>query len=64
MATTCTRYVTRAISARAAHGYSEAELKRFCGHLSLRSLEVYIAHNREAAKRKARSWERYDHSVS
>jgi integrase len=53
-----------AISARAAHGYSEVELKRFSGHLSLRSLEVYIAHNREAAKRKARSWERYDHSVS
>ena len=32
-----------AISARAAHGYSEVELKRFSGHLSLRSLEVYIA---------------------
>ena len=53
-----------AISARAAHGYSEVELKRFSGHLSLRSLEVYIAHNREAAKRKARSWERHDRSVS
>ena len=49
-----------AISVRAAHGYSEVELKRFSGHLSLRSLEVYIAHNREAAKRKARSWERHD----
>jgi integrase len=49
-----------AISARAAHGYSEVELKRFSGHSSLRSLEGYIAHNREAAKRKARSWERYD----
>jgi len=24
----------------------------------LRSLEVYIAHNRESAKRKAREWER------
>jgi integrase len=47
-----------AISERAAHGYSEVELKRFSGHLSLRSLEVYIAHNREAAKRKARTWER------
>jgi DHA2 family multidrug resistance protein-like MFS transporter len=30
------------------------------GLLSLRSLEVYIAHNREAAKRKARAWERSD----
>jgi integrase len=49
-----------AISARAAHGYNEIELKRFSGHLSLRSLEVYIAHNREAAKRKARAWERRD----
>jgi len=49
-----------AISARAAHGYSEVELKRFSGHLSLRSLEVYIAQNREAAKRKARIWERHD----
>jgi integrase/recombinase XerD len=49
-----------AISARAAHGYSEVELKRFGGHSSLRSLEGYIAHNREAAKRKARSWERHD----
>jgi integrase/recombinase XerC/integrase/recombinase XerD len=49
-----------AISARAAHGYSEVELKRFSGHSSLRSLEGYIAHNREAAKRKARSWERHD----
>jgi integrase len=47
-----------AISARAANGYSEVELKRFSGHQSLRSLEVYIAHNREAAKRKARAWER------
>jgi integrase len=51
-----------AISARAARGYSEVELKRFSGHLSLRSLEVYIVHNREAAKRKARSWER--HTIS
>jgi transposase len=41
------------------NGYSEIELKRFSGHLSLRSLEVYIAHNREAAKRKARAWERH-----
>jgi hypothetical protein len=41
-------------------GYSEVELKRFSGHLSIRSLEVYIAHNREAAKRKARAWERHD----
>ena len=47
-----------AISARAAQGYNEIELKRFSGHQSLRSLEVYVAHNREAAKRKARSWER------
>jgi integrase len=49
-----------AISLRAAHGYTEVELKRFSGHQSLRSLEVYIAHNREAAKRKARAWERRD----
>jgi hypothetical protein len=49
-----------AISARAAHGYNEIELKRFSGHLPLRSLEVYIAHNREAAKSKARAWERRD----
>jgi len=47
-----------AISARAARGYTEVELKRFSGHSSLRSLEVYIAHNRESAKRKAREWER------
>ena len=47
-----------AISARAANGYTEVDLKRFSGHTSLRSLEVYIAHNREAAKRKAREWER------
>src|SRR5215469_7504659 len=49
-----------AISARAAHGYTEVELKRFSGHLSLRSLEGYIAANREAAKRKAGEWERFD----
>jgi len=47
-----------AISARAARGYTEVELKRYSGDSSLRSLEVYIAHNREAAKRKAREWER------
>jgi len=47
-----------AISARAAKGYTEVELKRFSGHSSLRSLEVYIVHNRESAKRKAREWER------
>jgi len=47
-----------AISARAAHDYTEADLKRFSGHTSLRSLERYIADNREAAKRKAREWER------
>ena len=47
-----------AISARAARGYTEVELKRFSGHRSLRSLERYIADNREAAKRKAREWER------
>jgi integrase len=52
-----------AISARAAQGYNEIELKRFSGHLSLRSLEVYIAHNREAAKRKARAWERRDQTI-
>ncbi len=48
-----------AISARAARGYTEVELKRFSGHTSLRSLERYIADNREAAKRKAREWERH-----
>jgi hypothetical protein len=37
---------------------NEIELKRFSGHLSPRSLEVYIAHHREAAKSKARAWER------
>jgi hypothetical protein len=52
-----------AISVRAAQGYNEIELKRFSGHQSLRSLEVYIAHNREAAKHKARAWERRDNSA-
>ncbi len=47
-----------AISLRAAHDYTEVDLKRFSGHSSLRSLERYIADNREAAKRKAREWER------
>lgn len=47
-----------AISARAARGYTELELKRFSGHSSVRSLEIYIAYNHEAAKRKARDWER------
>jgi len=47
-----------AISVRAAHDYTETDLKRFSGHTSLRSLERYIADNREAAKRKAREWER------
>jgi integrase len=47
-----------AISVRAAHDYTEMDLKRFSGHTSLRSLERYIADNREAAKRKARQWER------
>lgn len=47
-----------AISVRAAHGYTEVDLKRFSGHTSLRSLERYIADNREAAKHKAREWER------
>ena len=47
-----------AISVRAAHEYTEVDLKRFSGHTSLRSLERYIADNREAAKRKAREWER------
>ncbi len=48
-----------AISVRAAHDYTEVDLKRFSGHTSLRSLERYIADNREAAKRKARDWERH-----
>src|SRR5512135_3942559 len=39
-----------AISLRAAHDYTEVDLKRFSGHTSLRSLERYIADNREAAK--------------
>ncbi len=47
-----------AISLRAAHDYTEVDLKRFSGHTSLRSLERYIADNREVAKRKAREWER------
>ena len=47
-----------AISVRAAHDYTEVDLKRFSGHASLRSLERSIADNREAAKRKARAWER------
>ncbi len=47
-----------AISVRAAHDYTEVDLKRFSGHTSLRSLERYIADNREVAKRKAREWER------
>ena len=43
---------------------SEACRASFChkmlqiSHTSLRSLERYIAENREAAKRKARTWER------
>src|SRR5712692_4997310 len=52
-----------AISLRAAHDYTEADLKRFSGHTSLRSLERYIADNREAAKRKAREWERRQRSL-
>lgn len=48
-----------AISVRAAHDYTEVDLKHFSGHTSLRSLERYIADNREAAKRKARDWERH-----
>src|SRR2546421_4850373 len=51
-----------AISLRAAHDYTEVDLKRFSGHTSLRSLERYIADNREAAKRKAREWERRQHT--
>src|SRR3989440_9640366 len=51
-----------AISLRAAHDYTEGDLKRFSGHSSLRSLERYIADNREAAKRKAREWERRQHT--
>ena len=47
-----------AISVRAANEYTEVDLKRFSGHHTLRSLERYIAENREAAKRKAREWER------
>jgi integrase len=47
-----------AISVRAANEYTEVDLKRFSGHRTLRSLERYIAENREAAKRKAREWER------
>jgi len=50
------------ITAHAAKGYTDVELKRFSGHTSLRSLDVYIAHNREAAKHKAREWERRGHT--
>jgi site-specific recombinase XerC len=52
-----------AISVRTAHDYTEVDLKRFSGHSSLRSLERYIADNREAAKRKARVWERRQRSL-
>jgi integrase len=47
-----------AISLRAAHDYTEVDFKRLSGHSSLRSLERSIADSREAAKRKAREWER------
>lgn len=47
----------------AAHDYTEVDLKRFSEHTSLRSLERYIADNREAAKRKAREWERRQRSL-
>lgn len=50
-----------AISMRVAHDYTEVDLKRFSDHTSIRSLERYIADNREAAKRKAREWERRHH---
>jgi hypothetical protein len=46
------------MSVRAAHGYTEVDLKRLSGHTSLPSLERSIADNREAAKRTAREWER------
>jgi len=42
--------------ARAARGYSEAELKRFSGHLSLRSRGLHRPQPR-TAKRKACTWE-------
>src|SRR5258708_9246608 len=45
-----------AISVRAAHEYTQVDLKRFSGHTSLRSLERYIADNRDAAQRHARAW--------
>ncbi len=51
-----------AISVRAANSYTEVDLKRFSGHQSLRSLERSIADNREAAKGKAREWERRQRS--
>ena len=47
-----------AISIRTAKAYTHVDLKRFSGYRSLRSLERFIAENREAAKRKAREWER------
>jgi len=46
-----------AISVRAAHDYTEVDLRHFSGYTSLRSLEHYIADNRKAVKRKARDWE-------
>src|SRR6266487_4022230 len=54
--------ISRLMAMRAARSYTEVDLKRFSGHQSLRSLERYIADNREAAKRKAREWERRQHS--
>jgi hypothetical protein len=54
-----TEYLNRiGVHARAADAYTDVDLKRFSGHRSLRSLERYIAESREAAKRKAREWER------
>ena len=47
-----------AISVRAAYEYTEVDRKRFSDHTSLRSLERYIADNREAAKHKAGDRER------
>jgi hypothetical protein len=45
------------ISVRTANAYTEVDLKRFSGYRSLRSLERYMAENREVAQRKTRELE-------
>jgi hypothetical protein len=45
------------INVWAANAYTDVDLKRFSGHRSLRSLDRYMAENREAAKCKTRESE-------